>query len=175
VIGRTLAGRFAGDPLGRRLSIDGGESWLTVVGVVGDVRSRGLDREAGDAVYLAYRQGDGYGGGRLLVRSREDPARLAERVRAAVRALDPEQPLADVRTLDRVRAETLAPPRLTAALLAAFALLALAITAAGVAGLMAYAVGQRSHEIGVRLALGAARGRVVGSRDCCSGSSRPIR
>jgi predicted permease len=160
VVGRALARRWGADPVGRRISIDEGESWLTVIGVVGDVRQHGLDREAGEAIYLPFRQGPGYAG-RLLVRGDGDPRRLTARVREAVRAIDPEQPVSDVRTLEQVRAASLAPPRLTASLLAAFALLALAIAATGVAGLMAYAVGQRSHEIGIRLALGAARGRVV--------------
>jgi len=78
-------------------------------------------------------------------------------LRRAIRAVDPEQPIADIRTLEEARAESLAAPRSTAALLAIAAALALAIAAAGLAGLLAYSLGQRQREFGIRLALGATR------------------
>lgn len=143
------------DAVGRRLSLDGGDSWVEVVGVVGDVRTYQLDRESAEELYLPLAQ-TGFSN-RIVVRTRAEPALLAQDLRAAVYAVDAEQPVDRVETLEAVRRASLATPRTTTWLLATFAVVALIITLAGVAGLVAWSVGQRVREIGIRVALGARR------------------
>jgi predicted permease len=163
VVNQTLARRYFGSesPLGHRLSADSGESWITIVGVVGDVRQYGLDSAPADEVYLPFSQFP-LREGSFLVRTSADPAGMARRIGEEVLAIDPGQPLANVQTLEEVRSEALASPRLTTTLLLIFALLALCITAAGLGGVVAFSVSERTQEIGVRMALGAGRGEVLG-------------
>jgi len=161
VINQTLARRRweNEDPVGRRISYDRGETWLKVVGVIGDSLNYGLNHEAVDEVYAPVAQTGG--GGYLLARTAAEPMSVVRQLRSAVYEIDGETAIDHVRTLEEARSEALASPRLTALLLGLFALLAIVITATGLAGMMALLVNQRAHELGIRLALGASPGNVL--------------
>jgi putative ABC transport system permease protein len=163
VVSQALARRHWGDedPVGRRLSRDGGGTWQTIVGVVGDVRNASLDQPPRDTVYVSFSQFPGISYS-YFVRTLAGPLALGQQIRRLVHAADAEAAVVGVRTLEEVRHESIASPRLTTLLLGLFAVLALTITAAGLSGAIAFSVSQRTHEIGIRLALGAEPRRVVG-------------
>jgi len=151
------------NPVGRRLRIAvGGQPWLTIVGVAGHIRHDRVDEDVRPQIYFSYKQ-RAQDRMALAVRTHGDPAALGASLVAAVRAVDPEQPVYDARTLAAVVDRSLAQRWLQAAVLGAFATIAVILASIGVYGVIAYAVGQRSREFGIRLALGARRGDIVAS------------
>ncbi|HEY9384941.1 MAG TPA: ABC transporter permease [Gemmatimonadales bacterium] len=169
IVNQLLADKFfpEEDPLGKRIAWTGevlkftpvSGDWRTIVGVVGNTQDGGLDAAPRLAVYQPFEQEFLMFGG-LVIRTESNAQALATAATRIVRAIAPAAPIENVLTVKQIKDESVSPRRLNAALVSAFGILALLIAAVGIAGVLAFSVSARTNEIGIRMSLGADRGRV---------------
>ena len=163
IVNRAFAKRFfAGDALGKRFKTNSGSAkgeftTMTVVGIVDDVRHNGLEQDVRPEAFRPISQGAGVWTLKLVLRTTGNPALLASAMRAAVTAVDAQQSLFDIETMEQRVSDAVAQRRLIMLLIACFAVLAVVLSAVGVYGVFAYSITQRAQEMGIRLALGASR------------------
>jgi len=181
-ISESMAEKFfhGEDPIGRRIRVAGvtsPEAWMTIVGIVGDMREISLDSPVRPAYYMAQSQAPKMGDGpyrqmSIMMRVTGSPDAAIAALRSAVHDLDPRLPLFDVETMDSVLDSSVARPRFTTTLLLAFAVIGVLLGASGIYGVLAYTVATRTSEIGIRRALGAPAPRIV--REILRGGLAPV-
>lgn len=167
VINSTLARRFfpGDDPVGQRVKLGGADSespWRTIVGVVSDTRNHGLDAESAPELFVSYKQNRWSNQLFLLVRTEGSARALLPAARGVVRSIDPDQPVYAISTLEEIFATDTAPRRIASRGLIVLAAIALGLASLGIYGVMSYTVNEQALEIGIRMALGANGGTLLG-------------
>jgi len=155
IINRTAAERYwpGTSPVGQTVTV-GRASGVEIIGVVGDVRQTAISAEPKPAVYVTFTQVSRVGM-TLVVRTERDPASLISAVQQAIWDVDPDQPISQIATMEKVISDSLVEPRFSMTMLGAFAVLALVLAAVGIYGVVSYTTARRTHEIGIRMAVGA--------------------